>query len=870
MGPTDRRRDRGVSVQVNYITSLGITTILVVGLLMTTGSFVDNQTKRAGSHELEAIGNRIATQIDEADDLAARGGRVSVTIHQPRKVVGRAYSVRLGHGSVCSSPIVGTDDCLLLEAKQPGILVKVPVVNTTNVNVTSTGLGTFRVTATPSNPTTSTAGGGAATNVGMTVGVGRDVGSGATNGSDLDLANNQPVAKFTLDPGAPTAGWETTFTSQSRDPDGTITKYEWDLDGDGTAEGTGESFAYAYSTPGRYNATLTVMDDNGVKDSSSKTIVVGGLAYQSDAVARDYHGSGTPGGLAFNVTNVHGVSAEILEMHVEPDADIDKFEADAGNGKGGKPIFVDTDSGNYVAVRKTIDVYDDGVIVDFEEAGPPAPIVDGGETFQITLSEFYQGGSQFDMTDEPVTIGLRYRVGDDYYVSKFDLTAPYNVPPIPDFDVTCTGKECEFDASASSDPDGSVTNYQWKFGDGSGDTGQVRNHTYAANGSYSATVTVTDDNGTSTSLTKLVDVGGLSFDLAVNFQPAGAPVPSGYLVDSGESYGTRASGHTYGWMDDPASSGGSPTVVDETADRNAYASTNQEYDTFNRMEESGNSRTWEVDVPNGRYRVYAAMGDPDPPGPWWMDDEPINDVVIEGTSVPDPDGESNHNNYTAVVDVTDGRLSISPGSSADDPNLHFVEVTAIDTQSFDEEGGRVVLEAEHFQQYEQGNDDDDGDDFWDNGDDMNGHAWWRVTDSDASNNRALEVTPAVGDRAGDTENGPRLNYTVDFDTTGTYYVWVRMQCPTWSSDSVHVGLDGSPQSYGGQGLTDGCNSASGWTWVNRVDGSLVTVDVSTTGVHTVNVWAREDGTMIDKIVVTDEPPATYQPSGEGPDESDRN
>lgn len=43
--------------------------------------------------------------------------------------------------------------------------------------------------------------------------------------------------------------------------------------------------------------------------------------------------------------------------------------------------------------------------------------------------------------------------------------------------------------------------------------------------------------------------------------------------------------------------------------------------------------------------------------------------------------------------------------------------------------------------------------------------------------------------------------------------------------------------------------------------------VATTGEHTVNVWRREDGFVVDKIVITTS--ASYTPTGTGPAESPR-
>lgn len=53
-----------------------------------------------------------------------------------------------------------------------------------------------------------------------------------------------------------------------------------------------------------------------------------------------------------------------------------------------------------------------------------------------------------------------------------------------------------------------------------------------------------------------------------------------------------------------------------------------------------------------------------------------------------------------------------------------------------------------------------------------------------------------------------------------------------------------------------------------MDGPVATINVATTGVHTVNLWMREDGTIVDKVVITSS--STYTPTGTGPAESNRN
>jgi PKD repeat protein len=57
------------------------------------------------------------------------------------------------------------------------------------------------------------------------------------------------------------------------------------------------------------------------------------------------------------------------------------------------------------------------------------------------------------------------------------------------------GELITFDGTGSYDPDGHITSYRWEFGDGSEDFGPTVEHSYTDPGSYTVTLTVTDDKG---------------------------------------------------------------------------------------------------------------------------------------------------------------------------------------------------------------------------------------------------------------------------------------------------------------------------------------------------------------------------------------
>ena len=61
-------------------------------------------------------------------------------------------------------------------------------------------------------------------------------------------------------------------------------------------------------------------------------------------------------------------------------------------------------------------------------------------------------------------------------------------------------------AAASTDPDGSIVTYMWSFGDGTTGSGVSVLHTYATQGSYTCTLTVTNDEGLTDTMSMLIVV----------------------------------------------------------------------------------------------------------------------------------------------------------------------------------------------------------------------------------------------------------------------------------------------------------------------------------------------------------------------------
>jgi parallel beta-helix repeat protein len=84
-----------------------------------------------------------------------------------------------------------------------------------------------------------------------------------------------------------------------------------------------------------------------------------------------------------------------------------------------------------------------------------------------------------------------------------------NLPPVADPNGPYTGMELvplQFNGSGSYDPDGSIVSYLWDFGDGNNATEATPTHIYAQNGTYTVTLTVTDNEGATDTSTTTADI----------------------------------------------------------------------------------------------------------------------------------------------------------------------------------------------------------------------------------------------------------------------------------------------------------------------------------------------------------------------------
>ena len=147
------------------------------------------------------------------------------------------------------------------------------------------------------------------------------------------------------------------------------------------------------------------------------------------------------------------------------------------------------------------------------------------------------------------------------------------------------------------------------------------------------------------------------------------------------------------------------------------------------------------------------------------------------------------------------------------------------------------------------------------------HAWSATaTPTGFSGSGAMEATPnnSTNINTGYATTSPQLNYAVNFVKTGIHYVWIRGAGPSAFDDSLHVGLNGAE-------ITSSDRISfftPDWSWSNNTMGvAVATINVTTLGTHTLNIWMREDGMKVDKLLLTTN--AGFSPTGNGPVESPR-
>ncbi|HEX8510950.1 MAG TPA: PKD domain-containing protein [Propionibacteriaceae bacterium] len=269
--------------------------------------------------------------------------------------------------------------------------------------------------------------------------------------------------------------------SGSTDPDGTVASYAWDF-GDGKTA-TGATASHSYQTSGTKTVTLTVTDDKRADHSVQHDVTVTVTAANTPPVA------------ALTSSCVELVCSFDGSTSTDADGTLTTYAWEFGDGE------VSTDS-------------------------KPSHTYAAAGTYPVKLTVTDDGGAT------------------DTVTKSATVTAGANEAPTAAFSSSIDGLTARLDATGSSDSDGTISTYAWDFGDGSTGTASTPSHTYRGTGTYAVKLTVTDDDGSTTSLTKSIVVAPAalaqdSFDRTVTRW--GTADKGGAWSLSGSTYSTNGS-----------------------------------------------------------------------------------------------------------------------------------------------------------------------------------------------------------------------------------------------------------------------------------------------------------------------------------------
>ena len=157
--------------------------------------------------------------------------------------------------------------------------------------------------------------------------------------------------------------------------------------------------------------------------------------------------------------------------------------------------------------------------------------------------------------------------------------------------------------------------------------------------------------------------------------------------------------------------------------------------------------------------------------------------------------------------------------------------------------------------------------------------WQVLTDGTAAGGEALWNPDAAQAKISPALAAPSNFFETTFNATAglAYHVWVRLRAQnnSLSNDSIHLQFSDSVDSGGAPimrtdttasaevVLQDGPNGAAdhGWGWADNGWGAPgANIYFATTGTHTVRVQQREDGAIVDQIVLS---PGTYLTTAPG-------
>jgi len=169
-------------------------------------------------------------------------------------------------------------------------------------------------------------------------------------------------------------------------------------------------------------------------------------------------------------------------------------------------------------------------------------------------------------------------IGDTYAAESSIITVYIKAPPAASFTylphTPTIGETITFDASASSDPDGTIESYAWDF-DGTTETGVTTTHAYTTADTYTITLTVTDNDNLTDSTTSEITVS-LELEPPVAsfiYSPTAPQVGEAVTFDASASSGPDGTIVSYEWDFGDGTNGTSEIATHTYTDSGTYVVT---------------------------------------------------------------------------------------------------------------------------------------------------------------------------------------------------------------------------------------------------------------------------------------------------------
>lgn len=323
-----------------------------------------------------------------------------------------------------------------------------------------------------------------------------------------------PTAQFTGSPTTVCLGSPANFVNQSTNGGSPITQWAWDF-GDGNAS-TQTNPAHIYAAPGTYTVTLVVTASNGQADAEVKTNYITVNPTPTAAFTASTNGCTLPVAVTFTNGSTGGTSYAW------------NFGNTQTSTQQNPPAVNYTTAGTYnvsMIVTNSFGCKDTAtqslVVSNFQAGmtlpatacvGTPVSINDNSTVGANSWNWTFAGGSPASSSSQnnsvtfgtagTYTITLTSQNTTSGCVGNTTQQITVLPSPVPAFSANPTSG-CAPQAVTFSNTSPAGSNFVWTFGDGATFTGQnPPAHTYANNGAYSVTLTMTGANGCQGSTTQ--------------------------------------------------------------------------------------------------------------------------------------------------------------------------------------------------------------------------------------------------------------------------------------------------------------------------------------------------------------------------------